>query len=180
VWNLGQRIYFYLDSQAEFLKLDGHFKSKHPINIQQMAAKKLIRILSLDGGGIRGLLSAHFLAALEKRINDRWKNDNPGKTPDRPLRVTDYFDMVAGTSTGGILGCLLLSPDPNHPDTPKYTAEDAVGLYRDNGKAIFQKTVSGYLPIFSAFRWSRFSGTNIEKILGEKFGDVRMSQLLKP
>jgi patatin-like phospholipase/acyl hydrolase len=145
-----------------------------------MAAKKLIRILSLDGGGIRGLLSAHILAALEKRLNERWAQQNPGKTPDRPIQVTDYFDMIAGTSTGGILGCLLLTPDPTNPDKPRYTAEDAVGLYRDNGKEIFKKTISGYLSIFSAFRWARFTGRNIEKLLGEKFGDLRMSQLRKP
>ena len=48
------------------------------------------RILSIDGGGIRGLFAARFLEVLEERYTG-------GRS------VADYFDMIAGTSTGGIL-----------------------------------------------------------------------------
>jgi hypothetical protein len=87
----------------------------YTINSINLMKKRLFRILSLDGGGIRGLLSAHILAALENKLNERWSAQNGGKAPDKPLRLADFFDMVAGTSTGGILACALLTP---HPDDP--------------------------------------------------------------
>jgi patatin-like phospholipase/acyl hydrolase len=145
-----------------------------------METTRPIRILSLDGGGIRGLLSAHILAALEKKINEHWQKQNPDKTLERPLRLSNYFDMVAGTSTGGILGCILMTPDPVVPHYPKYSGIDAVKLYRDFGKAIFKKTWTGRLPLLPAFFGSKFTGNNLESILQERFGDIRMSSLLNP
>jgi len=56
------------------------------------------RILSLDGGGIRGLMPAMMLAELERRTN-------------RP--VAQLFDLIAGTSTGGILALGLVRPGPD-------------------------------------------------------------------
>ncbi len=74
------------------------------------------RILSIDGGGIRGLLPARFLAALERASG-------------RP--AASMFDMLAGTSTGGIIAIGLLAGLP---------AAALVSLYRDKGPAIFPPT----------------------------------------
>ncbi len=142
--------------------------------------KRLFRILSLDGGGIRGLLTAHILAALEKKLNERWSALHDGKIPEKPLRLADFFDMVAGTSTGGILACILLTPDPNDKERPMYSASEAIDLYRENGKVIFSKTVSGRIPGVPAFRWAKYTGENIEGLLSQKFGDRRLSDLLRP
>jgi patatin-like phospholipase/acyl hydrolase len=48
----------------------------------------MFRILSLDGGGIKGAFTASVLAAIEDEINEP---------------IGEYFDLIAGTSTGGIL-----------------------------------------------------------------------------
>lgn len=58
---------------------------------QAWPADRRFRILSIDGGGIRGVFPATILAELERRYTD-------GRS------IGDYFDLVAGTSTGGILG----------------------------------------------------------------------------
>ncbi len=55
-----------------------------------MPAGQDLRLLSLDGGGIRGLSSLLILKEVMKAIN-----------PSAPPRPCDYFDMIAGTSTGG-------------------------------------------------------------------------------
>jgi patatin-like phospholipase/acyl hydrolase len=67
-----------------------------------------LRLLSLDGGGVRGLSSLMVLDDLieniaqeEKRIGKRSRNDNT------PLKPCDYFDLIGGTSTGGIIAILL-------------------------------------------------------------------------
>jgi len=60
--------------------------------------KKFKRILSLDGGGIRGIIPGRILCVLEKKLQDRTQNPE--------ARISDFFDMIAGTSTGGILACI--------------------------------------------------------------------------
>jgi patatin-like phospholipase/acyl hydrolase len=76
-----------------------------------------MRILAIDGGGIRGLIPALVLAELERRTG---------------RRVADLFDLVAGTSTGGILAAALCRPDP-------LAAEDAARLYLEEGPRIFER-----------------------------------------
>lgn len=64
----------------------------------QKNQQRKIRILSIDGGGIRGIIPAVILAELEKILQEESDNKN--------VHLSDYFDLIAGTSTGGILTCL--------------------------------------------------------------------------
>ena len=68
-----------------------------------------MRILAIDGGGIRGVIPALVLAHLE----------SVAETP-----VCELFDLVAGTSTGGILAMGLTTPDGN--GKPRYSADELV------------------------------------------------------
>ena len=90
---------------------------------------RLTRILSIDGGGVRGIIPAQVLVRLERKIRR--------KSGDAGARIADCFDMLAGTSTGGLLVCLLLSPDLENPDRPRFTARDAVRLYLQRSGEIF-------------------------------------------
>jgi patatin-like phospholipase/acyl hydrolase len=145
-----------------------------------MSKKRLIRILSLDGGGIRGLLTAHILAALENKLNERWKLHHNGRQPEHPLRLAQFFDMLAGTSTGGILTCILLKPDPDDPRYPRFGAAEAISLYKDYGQQIFHKSMAGRVPLISAFKWPKYDGLQIEQILSDKLGDSKLSDLIRP
>ena len=78
-----------------------------------------MRVLSIDGGGIRGLIPALVLTEIEKRS---------GK------QVWELFDLIAGTSTGGILACALCAPDP-------LPAEQLVALYEEEGPRIFKTSI---------------------------------------
>jgi patatin-like phospholipase/acyl hydrolase len=82
------------------------------------------RMLSIDGGGIRGLIPAMLLDKLESVT---------GKT------IPDLFDVVAGTSTGGILALALTLRDERQPSRPKFRASDMVRLYKEEGSKIFAK-----------------------------------------
>lgn len=64
---------------------------------------KKIRILSIDGGGIRGIIPATILVTFEQMLKERSGNEN--------ARLADYVDLIAGTSTGGILVALYTCPD---------------------------------------------------------------------
>lgn len=130
------------------------------------------RILSIDGGGIRGIIPGMILVALEEKIQKASHNQN--------AHLIDYFDFFAGTSTGGILLSILLCPDNENPQKPKYTAKQALDIYLQHG-----------VEIFSANRWRRFLGkfglvselydaTILEQILESYFGNKKLSELLKP
>lgn len=144
-----------------------------------MSEKKNTRLLSLDGGGIRGILTASILAALEDKLNENFKKMH-GREPKRPLRLAQFFDLLAGTSTGGILSLALLTPHADDPCYPKYSAKEAIDLYLKNGQYIFTKAPSARIPLGTAFYRAKYRGDNMEAILKKYFGDLHMSDLIKP
>ncbi|MCL1469236.1 patatin-like phospholipase family protein [Argonema antarcticum] len=89
-----------------------------------MGTKFKRRILSIDGGGIRGIIPAIVLNYIEERT---------GK------RIATMFDLIAGTSTGGILalGLTRKNSDSSINKEPEYTAVELVNFYRQHGKKIF-------------------------------------------
>lgn len=141
--------------------------------------KKLIKLLSLDGGGIRGLVTAVILSSLEEKLNEQYLKKFK-QAPERPIRIAQVFDMLAGTSTGGILGCLLLIPDPAVPHYPLYSANEAIDLYLKKGGQIFTKSTPGRMPLGSTFFGAKYTNRQIETLLEEYFKNMRMSELLRP
>jgi len=125
-----------------------------------------VRILSIDGGGIRGIIPAVALAALE---------DAAG----RPIHA--LFDLVAGTSTGGILALGLTCPAPDDPARARYTAREMVRLYEDHGGAIFHRgglrAVPG-LGFVSDLLEEKYPGRPIEAVLDDYFGHTRLRHAL--
>lgn len=124
-----------------------------------MSAK--FKILALDGGGIRGVYTAHIL----KRIQE-----------DEGIVFSDYFDLIAGTSTGAILaGALATNQDINR----------VIQLYRDYGANIFSSDICPMKKYFgislriSCLNLGIFSSKYSQKILREQlraiFGTSTMS-----
>ena len=69
-------------------------------------AEKPLRILSLDGGGVRGISSLYILKELMRQIAREYVADNPG-VPDISPLPCQYFDLICGTSTGGLIALML-------------------------------------------------------------------------
>jgi len=65
-----------------------------------------LRILSLDGGGVRGISSLYILKELMEQITLQHIAENPDAEEVAP-RPCDYFDLICGTSTGGLIALLL-------------------------------------------------------------------------
>uniref|UniRef100_A0A6N2KW92 Patatin n=1 Tax=Salix viminalis TaxID=40686 RepID=A0A6N2KW92_SALVM len=63
-----------------------------------------ITILSIDGGGVRGIIPSEVLSALESKLQ-KLDEDN------KDARIADYFDFIAGTSTGGLMTAMLTAPN---------------------------------------------------------------------
>ena len=129
-------------------------------------------ILALDGGGIRGIIPAMILVALEEKLQK--------KTMDPNARIASYFDFIAGTSSGGILTSILLYPEEGNPAHPKFSARDALNLFVNHGTEIFHTS-----------KWRRFLGgfglvselyssVALSNILDKYFQNARLSHLIKP
>jgi uncharacterized protein len=134
--------------------------------------KRLLRILSIDGGGIRGILPGQILVSLENKLQK--KSNNPD------ARIADYFDLFAGTSTGGILTCLYLCPDKEKKDRPLFSAKEAVDLYLKNGNSIFENTLLHKITSLNGLNEEKYPSSVIESLLKSYFEDIKLSQLLKP
>ena len=132
--------------------------------------EKKVRILSIDGGGIRGILPGMLLAEIEHQI--QIATNNPA------ARIADYFDMIAGTSTGGILTTLYLSPDEQK--RPKFTAQQAADLYLEHGSKIFRRNLGQRVRTIDGIADEKYSARQLEKIASEFMGKTRLSELIKP
>jgi patatin-like phospholipase/acyl hydrolase len=111
------------------------------------------RVLAIDGGGIRGIIPAILCRAFET-----WS----GK------RICELFDLVAGTSTGGILALGFAVP----PDGLE--AESLVRLYELHGNTIFG-TPRSWL---NRLKSPKYASTGLEHVLREYFGDSRLSEAI--
>ena len=114
------------------------------------------RILSLDGGGLRGLISARLM----QRLNDH---------PDITGWINDV-DLYAGTSTGGILALALaigISP------------EDICRLYKDKGGRIFDDSIWDDIRDLGKTIGADYSNKNLKSELKAFFGDKRLSDIKK-
>jgi patatin-like phospholipase/acyl hydrolase len=131
-----------------------------------------MRILSIDGGGIRGIIPGQVLVALEQKLQKL--SGDPNK------RIADVFDLVAGTSTGGILTCLYLCPNGADPPRPRFSAEDAVELYLQHGDNIFDVSVFRSIVSVGGLAEEKYSAAPLEQVIQKYLGDVTLSQLLKP
>ena len=119
------------------------------------------RVLSIDGGGIRGIIPALILAELEQRAG-------------RP--VAKMFDLIAGTSTGGILAVGLTMAGARRK--PKYSARDLVALYEEEGADIFHRSKWHQVRAVGNLAEEKYPSGGIERVLGERFSEAWLSESL--
>jgi uncharacterized protein len=132
---------------------------------------RFTRILSLDGGGIRGIIPGQVVVSLENKLAQ--KTGNPG------ARVADYFDLIAGTSTGGILTCMYLFPDADGTTT-QFSATEAVDLYLKYGGDIFSRSLWQRLRSQFGLGDEKYSEKPLLESLGRFLDDRKLSELVKP
>lgn len=144
---------------------------------------KKVKILSIDSGGIKGLIPSVILNYIEEQLQK--KTNNPNAT------LSDFFDMIAGTSTGGILACFYLLPSGKE-DGPKakFFAKEAISLYSEKAKEIFKPKLSKNFKklnerILSTINTANnllseeYSEEGLESILEDTMGDIKLSETLK-
>ncbi len=120
-------------------------------------------ILSIDGGGIRGIMPAMILADIERRTGHR---------------IAELFDLIAGTSTGGILALGVTVPQEDGGKKPKYEASQLVSFYEEDGKEIFHSFWQDVVSLHGLME-ERYPAEPIERVLRKYLGEeTRLSQAL--
>jgi patatin-like phospholipase/acyl hydrolase len=117
------------------------------------------RILSLDGGGIRGIITAVWLKALEDRLGE-------GR------RIGDFVDLVAGTSTGAILACAV---------TQRIPASKIIELYRNRGREIFPSQRWRFDRLLTeGLDKPKYPDTGLGTVLRDVFKSAKISEIAGP
>ncbi|MBX9804406.1 MAG: patatin-like phospholipase family protein [Alphaproteobacteria bacterium] len=127
--------------------------------------KKVVLVLSLDGGGTKGLYTARLLAEIEARCQ---------------RYISQIFDIIAGASTGGILSLALTTPaaEPNPTRKPKYRAKEVILLYERLAETVFPHQ-SKAKKLLKTIYGNQFDADALESILKEEFGETTLSQTLR-
>jgi patatin-like phospholipase/acyl hydrolase len=125
--------------------------------------KLIRRVLSIDGGGIRGIIPAMVIAHIEKLMG-------------KPAH--ELFDLMVGTSTGGILALGLAHPGPGKP--AQFSARRVVRLYEEHGGKIFEHSLWRKVRTVGGFLEEAYSHEVLEAILGQYFADTTLAECELP
>ena len=129
----------------------------------QIAGNPPRRVLSIDGGGIRGIIPAMVVAHIERKMG-------------KPAH--ELFDLMVGTSTGGILALGLSRPGASRP--AQFSARWVVKLYEEQGANIFEYSLWRKLRTVGGILDEAYSHEVLEGILGKYFAGATLGDCKTP
>ncbi|CAL2234195.1 unnamed protein product [Prunus armeniaca] len=138
--------------------------------LQSPTYGNIVTVLSIDGGGIRGIIPGTILKFLESELQ---------KLDGEEARLADYFDVIAGTSTGGLVTAMLTTPDEN--DRPLFAAKDINDFYLKHCPKIFPQDSSPLVNVednLKSLGRPKYDGKYLHKMLKEKLGDKHLRDTL--
>lgn len=122
---------------------------------------RIIKVLSIDGGGIRGIIPLTVLAEIER-------------CSGKP--ISELFDFIAGTSTGGVISLGLVKP--NNEGNPQFSAEKLLDLYSTQANQIFSKSIIRKIITLWGLVGSKYDINNVYKVIYDYVGDTKLSESL--
>ncbi|HUX13343.1 MAG TPA: patatin-like phospholipase family protein [Spirochaetia bacterium] len=122
----------------------------------------MVTILSVDGGGIRGLMPVRVLDEIRRRLEA-----SGSRTP-----LAGLFDLVAGTSAGAIVALGITVTNP--AGEPRYTPRDILELYERRGTEIFPVSFRSMLQTAVQAVRFKYAPTGLCRVLSETFGDATL------
>ncbi|QCE04868.1 Acyl transferase/acyl hydrolase/lysophospholipase [Vigna unguiculata] len=155
-----QVVQFYKTYGSEIFKPQRQFMAALNTPLPPPSYGDQVSILSIDGGGIRGIIPATVLIHL----------DNVLKAKDPTTSLAHYFDVISGTSTGGLMALMLAAPNSSHSKHPLFTPSQVVQFYKTYGSEIFKPQRPGNGP--------QFDGEFLHNITRQLLKDTRLSQTL--
>ncbi|KAL7102635.1 hypothetical protein ACP275_08G130800 [Erythranthe tilingii] len=141
-------------------------------DIENQSYGKLTRILTIDGGGVSGIIPGVILEFLESELQ---------KLDGEDVRLADYFDVIAGTSTGGLVTVMLTAPDENN--RPLFAAKDIKDFYLDHCPLIFPQERDNLVSHTATtmkclLSGPKYDGKYLRTLLRNKLGETRLHDTL--
>ena len=121
----------------------------------------VVRVLCVDGGGIKGLLPLQAIKDLEEKT---------GKP------VSELFDLMVGTSTGGIIVSSLAVPGPD--GKPKWSADELIQKYIKMVKSAFTNSLIHKVITCNGIFGAKIESRGFDQLLHNHYGEIQMSELL--
>ncbi|XP_071713200.1 patatin-like protein 2 [Rutidosis leptorrhynchoides] len=145
------------------------FTTCAPTNVGEA---NFVTVLSIDGGGVRGIIPGTIVAFLESKLQEI---DGPN------ARVADYFDVIAGTSTGGLMTTMLAAP--NDKNRPMYAAKDIPAFYHQHAPRIFpvlsrNKFMNSVTHAFGGVAGPKYDGKYIRSLVKMLLRNLTIKQTL--
>ncbi|XP_057500619.1 patatin-like protein 2 [Actinidia eriantha] len=133
---------------------------------------KMVTVLSIDGGGIRGIIPGTLLGFLESKLQE---------LDGAEARIADYFDVIAGTSTGGLVTTMLAAPDKNN--RPMYAARDINNFYLEHCPKIFPQSsrnnfIGMVTGLFGTVTGPKYDGKYLKTMVKDLLGNLTLKQTL--
>ncbi|XP_076890679.1 patatin-like protein 2 [Bidens hawaiensis] len=164
----GKKIRFARDNYTHISKRDFTTAMQRTTSIVQPPAfGNLITVLSIDGGGIRGLIPAIILEFLETELQ---------KLDGEDARIADYFDIIAGTSTGGLITAMLTAPDENR--RPLFAARDIKEFYLQKCPKIFPQDCNMVTKIVKNMFGPLYDGEYLHESIRKRLKDTKLGDTL--
>jgi patatin-like phospholipase/acyl hydrolase len=134
--------------------------------VSSVPTPQLIKVLSIDGGGIRGIIPAMVLAEIERQTG-------------RP--ACELFDLIAGTSTGGIIALGVTVPGEQQDGgkaRPRWSAAELADVYAEDGPRIFHRSLLRTIETVDGVVEEKYATTGLEAVLENHLDNAMLSQAL--
>ncbi|GFY93841.1 acyl transferase/acyl hydrolase/lysophospholipase superfamily protein [Actinidia rufa] len=133
---------------------------------------KMVTVLSIDGGGIRGIIPGTLLGFLESKLQE---------LDGAEARIADYFDVIAGTSTGGLVTTMLAAPNKNN--RPMFAARDINNFYMEHCPKIFPQSsrnnfIGAVTGLFGTITGPKYDGKYLKTMVKDLLGNLTLKQTL--
>ncbi|KAJ0680814.1 putative galactolipase [Helianthus annuus] len=145
-------------------------KESPRLPLQRPTYGNLITILSIDGGGVRGLIPSVILNFLETELQ---------KLDGENARLADYFDVISGTSTGGLVTTMLTTP--NEENRPLFKAKDITNFYLEHCPKIFPHDDNPFghaERVIKALSGPKYDGVYLHELVQELLGNAQLHETL--
>ncbi|KAJ0079731.1 hypothetical protein Patl1_23197 [Pistacia atlantica] len=136
--------------------------------------ENLLQVLSIDGGGVRGIIPGTILAFLESQLQKLDGND---------ARIVDYFDFIAGTSTGGLVTAMLATPNQDNRPMHSLNWYGAItdwvkSKWTDYARPVYQ-SVEGFIQLVEKEAFCpKYDGDYLHKKIKEMLGEKWLHETL--
>ncbi|CAN7016271.1 unnamed protein product, partial [Brassica rapa subsp. trilocularis] len=165
-----------LKNNLEILK-NMDFSSERRVSCLPPSYGQLVTILSIDGGGIRGIIPGTILAYLESQLQE---------LDGEEARLVDYFDVISGTSTGGLIVAMLTAEDKDVKNSrnrsrPLFAAKEIVPFYLKHSPKIFPQhrgVCSWAQTMRRLVRGPKYNGKYLHEVIQGYLGDTRLTQTM--